>query len=336
MTTRALALPMTLAVQNFDRSAALVNRTVTIENVTVLAVPPGTPGVLGVFTGAMDAAEVPVARYLSWKDRGEPLTAIPVFPDRLMLHQYIYARADAGVKGLADLRGKRVVTPGYYITASFWQREFLREAGVQPEEVQWVTTSPEAEPEHMPFPSGVNVSFEPGGNRLGVNHLLDGRAECAMTEGTLPVPPDQSDKIVRVIDDVHAVQRDWYAKTRFFPAVHVIVVREAALKARPQLGAEICQAYDQARAIAYRQIQNERMTSVPFMRGFADEMMELCGDDPWPYGVERNRAELEVLLGLAHGDGYTKRRLSVDELFDPESAKYEFVSRMVTAGAVGG
>ena len=185
MTTRAPTPPMTLAIQHTDRSAALVNRSVTIENVTTVAVPPGAPGVLGVFHGAMDAAEVPLARYIWWKERGEPVTAVPVFPDRLMLHQYIYARADAGVESLVDMRGKRVVMPAYFITAAFWHRAFLKEQGVDAKDVTWLTASPEAESDHTELVKKLGVTFMPGGNRLGLDHLLDGRADCVMTEGTL-------------------------------------------------------------------------------------------------------------------------------------------------------
>ena len=336
MMSRPPTPPMTIAVQHTDRSAALVNRSVSIENVTVAAVPPGNPGVLGVYHGALDAAEVPLARYISWKDHGEPVTAVPVFPDRLMLHQYIYARADAGIKSLTDLRGKRVVMPAYFITAAFWHRSFLREAGVDAKDVEWLTASQEAEPEHTAIIEKLGVKFAPGGNRLGLDHLLDGRADAVMTEGSLAIPTEKRNEVIRVIKDVDQVQRDWYSRTGFHPAVHVIVVRESSLKARPQLGEEICRAFDQARGHAYRQLQNDRMTSLPFIRGIVDEFTEHFSDDPWSYGAERNRAELDTLLGYAHDESYTSRRLRVDELFEPASAKYEFTSRMVTAGAIGG
>jgi 4,5-dihydroxyphthalate decarboxylase len=319
---------MTVAVQRFDRSAALIDGTVRMDNVLVLGVSAGRVGVDGVLNGTFDAAEMPLARYIFCKDQGDPITAVPVFPDRLMLHQYVYVRTDRGIEGPADLRGRRVLMPGYFITASFWHRARLKaEGGVGPREVEWFTTSPELD-RRIRIPEGVKVTVASGGSRHGVERLVDGTADCVMTEDTIRVPPAQRHLVKHLDPNVYTLQRDWHKKTGFFPIVHVIVVRNESLKARPDFGRELCQAYDQARAHAYRVLQNERMTSLPFMRAILDEVVELCGDDPWSYGLERNRAELDTLLGYAHEEGYVRRRSTPEELFDPRSLEYAFTSRI--------
>ena len=318
---------MTLAIQRFDRSAPLIDGTVPLDNVMVLHVPPARSGVTGVLQGTFEAAEVPLARYLFWRDQGEPLTAIPVFPDRLFLHQYVYTRPDSGINGLSDLRGRRVLVPQYFITASFWHRAALKEGcGILPHEIEWYTTGPERD-ERMRIPEGVKVTVRPGPH-LGLERLLDGTADCLMTEGTPTLPPSERHRLKRLHPDVHALQRDWYRRTGFHPIVHIIVVRKAALEARPDFGVELCRGYDLAKGHAYGLLQNERMTSLPFMRGILDETVEMFGDDPWPYGLERNRAEIERFLEYAHEQGFTRRHMSPEELFDERSLAYQFASRM--------
>jgi 4,5-dihydroxyphthalate decarboxylase len=39
------------------------------------------------------------------------------------------------------------------------------------------------------------------------------------------------------------------------------------------------------------------------------------GDDPFPYGVARNRKTLETLAGYTYGQGLAPRRLTVEEMF---------------------
>ncbi len=34
-------------------------------------------------------------------------------------------------------------------------------------------------------------------------------------------------------------------------------------------------------------------------------LLEMFGNDPWPYGLERKRAELEQFLAYAHEQGFT-------------------------------
>jgi 4,5-dihydroxyphthalate decarboxylase len=138
-----------------------------------------------------------------------------------------------------------------------------------------------------------------------------------------------------VLADANARQRAWHAKTGFFPILHLIAIREEALKARPELGEELCRAYDESKAMAYRVLQDERMSSLPFMRGYLDDAVAAGGEDPWPYGMERNRGELDRFLELARHDGLTARRLQVHELFDERAAGFRFESAMVQGCITG-
>jgi len=318
---------MTLAIQRFDRSVPLLDRTVPMPNIMAIFVPPGGPGVVGVLQGLFDAAEIPMARLAFVRDRGDPVVAVPVFPDRLFVHQYVYTRTDTGIESPADLRGRRVMVPGYFITASFWHRALLKEGyGILPSEIDWYTTIPELD-ERMAFPDGVKVTLVPS-PYLGMERLLDGTVDCLMTEATLPLPASERSRIKRVYHDAHALQLDFYRRTGFHPIVHAIVVRKEALAAWPEFGVELCRAYDLAKAQIYQGLQNERMTSLPLMRAYLDETLELFGDDPWPYGLDRNRAEIDRFLEYAHADGFTQRRLAPEELFDARSLGYGFTARM--------
>jgi 4,5-dihydroxyphthalate decarboxylase len=326
---------MRLAIQRFDRSAALVDGTVRLNNVAVVKVPTGTVPVHGFLHGVFDAAEIPLSRYVFWLAQGKPFTAIPVFTDRLFSYPYIYTRPDTGINQLSDLRGRRVViAPRYFTTPGFWHRAILKEEyGIAPQEIEWFTTSSEGE-EGARLPQGVKLIVGPGSIH-GLERLLDGTGDCLMAARTPPVPPAEQHRVKRVHSDAHALQRDWYRRTGFFPILHVVAVRKEALAKRPTFGEELCSAYDSAKAQAYRVLQDERMTSIPFMREILDKTAAICGDDPWPYGMQRNRSVLERFLDYAHEQGLTGRRLDVDELFDERAKSYQFVSRMVPGSIIG-
>jgi 4,5-dihydroxyphthalate decarboxylase len=46
-----------------------------------------------------------------------------------------------------------------------------------------------------------------------------------------------------------------------------------------------------------------------------DEIDEVFGGDPWPYGVEPNRATLNALVTYLHDQHLVDRRMDVDDLF---------------------
>ncbi len=325
MTTQRRAPMMTLAMQRFDRSAPLLDRLVRMDNVMAMEVP-GTAGWKGIVDGVFDAVEMPIGGYMLRLDQGVPVTAIPVFPDRVFVQQYVYVRSDSDIKSLADLRGRKVCLPQYNMAASFWHRAMLKEDhGIAPEEIEWYTSSPEAW--ETTFPKGVQVTMKPS-SFIGLSMLLDGTVDCLMAEGTPITTPEQRGQIKRLHQDAPALQRDYYRRVGCHVITHLIVVRKEALEKRPEYGEVLCHAYDEAKALVYRSLQNERQVSLPLMRSYVDETVELFGYDPWPYGLEANRAALEKFLFYAHDQGLTKRQYTAEEIFDQRSLAYEFTARM--------
>ena len=43
------------------------------------------------------------------------------------------------------------------------------------------------------------------------------------------------------------------------------------------------------------------------------------GKNYWPYGIEANRKELELVMRYTHEQGLVKRRLKFEELFHPST-----------------
>src|SRR5579875_3867858 len=67
-----------------------------------------------------------------------PYVGVPVFPSRAFRHTAIYVRTDR-IRQPSDLRGKRVGTPEWQLTACVWARAILEDDhGVKPSEVTWV------------------------------------------------------------------------------------------------------------------------------------------------------------------------------------------------------
>ena len=69
-------------------------------------------------------------------------TLIPVFISRIFRHRNVFVHADSGIKTPQDLRGKRVGTPGYGMSANTWIRGFLLdEYGVKADDFEWIETT---------------------------------------------------------------------------------------------------------------------------------------------------------------------------------------------------
>ena len=326
-------LGMNIGVLRFDRTAALINGRVQIDDVNVVNVPGGKTGVQGLLSGGLEAADVPFIKYVFWKAAGRPITAIPVFTDRLFQHQYIYTRADTGIKSLADLRGRRVIcAPSYFSTPTFWTRALIEEAGVPISSIEWYSAG--TPDDGVVYPEALNVKVAPA-SWLGLERLIDGTADCLITARTARIPPGWEGRIRRVLDDAYEKDRAWARRTGYFPPLHVFAINKNALTARPTFARELCVAFDAAKAYGYRLLQDERMNGLPFMRAYLDDTVEFFGDDPWPYGVQKNREQIEYFLSLVHQQGGTNRLIGFDELFDDGAADFQFTARM-TPGCITG
>jgi 4,5-dihydroxyphthalate decarboxylase len=78
----------------------------------------------------------------------------------------------------------------------------------------------------------------------------------------------------------------------------------------------MCNAFEHAKTMAMKRMQNPRIVPLVFYRDAWEEQEEIFGKDPWEYGLtDRNRYTLDVLVNYAFDQGLIKRKPPLDELF---------------------
>ena len=97
-----------------------------------------------------------------------------------------------------------------------------------------------------------------------------------------------------MIVDADAVGQKWSKETGIFPVNHVVSVRTELLEKHPWLADELMRMFDAARVKS--------------------------GVRTLPYGLEPNRAAMQMLLDFAAMQRLTPRTYRVDELF-PQAAR---------------
>ena len=60
---------------------------------------------------------------------------------------------------------------------------------------------------------------------------------------------------------------------------------------------------------------------LPWLIAEYESAVSLFGEDFWPYGVEANRVTLEAATRYSYEQGLSSRKLSVEELFAPNTLK---------------
>ena len=319
-------IDVSLVCGRYDRTAALLDGRVGIEGCNVTAVPL-TPEetFFRVFTQhEFDVAELSFSTYLMQTSRGEcEYIAIPAFVSRAFRHSGFYVRTDR-VAQPDDLRGKRVGVPEYQVTAAVWGRGILQhEYGIPPSEIKWVIGGVEElgrqEKVHMDRPAGVDIT--PAGNMPLSRQLASGTIDAILAPRAPSCFQNKSEHVGRLFPDSRSVEAEYFKKTGIFPIMHVVGIRKSLVQRHPWLAASTMKAFMQARAIALPALDDTTalVTSLPWLNQEAEFTRSVMGDEPWPYGVEKNLKTLEAMLTYHHEQGLSQRKLAVEDVFHPGS-----------------
>ncbi len=255
---------------------------------------------------------------------------LPIFPLRTFRHKSVFIRTDRGIARPEDLHGKRIATPGYSSTSLTWIRGvFSDEYGLRPEEVEWVVSSQASDAstgktskQENVLPEGVTITQGPAG--VDESDLLVSGGVDAIFHATEPRAYVEGNAIVaRLFSDYRQVERDYFARTGIFPIMHSVAVRDDVIEENPWILEAVFTAYSRAKKMndEYLRKLGWAMVSLPWFGQEFEETRQLMGDNFWPYGIEPNRKTLEALFRYSHEQGLASRRLTVEELFHPDSLK---------------
>ncbi len=261
-----------------------------------------------------DVAEMSLATFTKAREQGIPLVALPIFPGRRFMQSGVTLNASAGIHDMAELRGRRVGLPQFWMTSSVWHRLVLHQAhGVSQHEVNWVTTAPERMGSLGLPPEARQDTSARSARELLLAGEVDavmaaGAGEGGRGEGEAKADP----RVVPAFPDAAAAHRSYYQQTGIFPIVHLIVMKEELAKRDPELVESLCDAFQRSKDAG---LEAMLQTSPPISGMSRDETQRLFGDDPWPYGIAANRNVLDLFLGDVREQGLTGRPMAVEELF---------------------
>ena len=234
-----------------------------------------------------DLAEVAIVTALQAKAYGKPYTLLPVVVIARGQHHTILYNAGRGHLTPADLSGRRVGVRAYTQTTGAWVRGILEEDyGVDFRRVRWVTFE---DPHLAEYRDPSWVKRAPADKEL-LQMLLDGQVDAAIFGSEMP----DSKYLKALIPDVEAAARNWADRHGGVPINHMLVIKDAIVKSRPDVVREVFRLFRESAEAA------PIGTDLSALR----------------FGVEPNRRSLETILDYSARQELIPRRYQVDELFD--------------------
>jgi len=268
-----------------------------------------------------DVAELSIAKFAAQVTRDEPdIVGLPVVCSRVFRFGAFYLNRRSGIETAEDLRGKRIGSPEWAHSAAVYMRGWLHnEVGVKLDQVEWYqagANSPGREEKvELSLPDGVRLTRV--GDRSLSDLLAAGDIDCALIARPptcfLRGHPD----IVRLYPDFETRELAYYQQTGIWPIMHIIAMQRRILDENPWVARNLYNAFLESKNRSVERLLDPAVSRypLPWLPAYGRRMADLFGGDPFPYGIEANRATVGQLLSYAHQQGIAHRLAAPDEVF---------------------
>jgi 4,5-dihydroxyphthalate decarboxylase len=319
-------LPITFACGLYDRMLALYTGDVKPEGIDLNFLVMDNPrDIFDRMSNRLefDVCEMSSSEYVTrFAAKKLPFVALPVFPSRVFRHGFIVLNRHF-VKSAKDLEGKRVGVPLYTQTAALFIRGLMQhDLGIDLGKIEWVQGAVNepggyGSPSVMPMLKPVNIKPNDSGKSL--SDLLEAGDIQAIIGSNLPRALKRNPDVVRLFPDFRAREKDYYQRTKIFPIMHLVVIRNDVYEKNPFVATSLYNAFDKAKDVAREKmrISGTLRYMLPWLPDDIEEIDTLFGGDCWPYGVEPNRITLEALVGYMVDQGLIAEKIPVEKLFAP-------------------
>jgi 4,5-dihydroxyphthalate decarboxylase len=120
--------------------------------------------------------------------------------------------------------------------------------------------------------------------------------------------------IVRLIPDYPSAERDYYRRTKVYPAHHIIGMRNAAFEQAPWVARRLYATLEASKTRWLERI-NELTETTPWLLSEIEASQTLFGRDWNPSGVAANLTMVQTLCDELFAQGLISRRVDAAEIF---------------------
>jgi 4,5-dihydroxyphthalate decarboxylase len=316
-------LPLTFGCGLYDRMVPLYSGEVKPEGIDLTFTPGDSPRYVfeAMIEGKYQASEMSSSDLIRRMSAGAcPFVGIPVFPSRVFRQGMIWVNRAAGITEPKQLEGRRVGVPHFPMTAAVWIRGMLqRDYGVDITKIVWVQDLPFRVIDkdlHQKLTSRFTIEDNPSGKPL--EELLDTGAIDAYIGAEIPEAMHKSPHVRRLFPDFRTAEQEYYRRTHIFPIMHSVVIRRDVYEQHPFVAKSLYDAFTRSKDLAREKMRymGTLRYMLPWMIAEIEEIDRVFeGGDPFVYGLEPNRAVLDVLAGYLADQMLLSGSISIDDVF---------------------
>jgi 4,5-dihydroxyphthalate decarboxylase len=99
--------------------------------------------------------------------------------------------------------------------------------------------------------------------------------------------------------------------------MHIIAIQKHILDANPWVARNLYNAFSESKRRSLERLFDPAVSRYPlaWLPIYARKMRDMFDGDPYPFGIEENRATWEQLLSYAHQQGIAHRLAAPEDIF---------------------
>ncbi|MSQ52885.1 MAG: ABC transporter substrate-binding protein [Betaproteobacteria bacterium] len=268
-----------------------------------------------------DLSELSLAKFTTQVTRkNSDIIGLPVICSRLFRFSSFYVNKKSRIKSIKDLKGKKVGSPEWAHSAAVYMRGWMHnDMGVKLTEVHWIQAGANSagreEKVELNLPKGVKLTRV--ADKSLSQMIASGEIDCAI----IARPPDcflqGHPDVVRLFPDYLEMEEEYFAKTKVWPIMHIIAMKKSISEEHPWVARNLYNAFQESKRRSIERLLDPAVSRYPlaWMPAYASKMRDMFGGDPFPYGVDENRATWEQMALYTHQQGIAHRQFTPEEIF---------------------
>ena len=268
-----------------------------------------------------DLAELSFAKFTAQVTReNSDIIGLPVICSRVFRFSSFYVNRNSNIRTVEDLKGKKIGSPEWAHSAAVYMRGWMHnEMGVKLTNVHWVQAGANApgrkEKVELNLPKGVKLT------RIADKSLSEllaaGEIDCAIIARPPTCFLEGHPDVVRLYPDYLEMEEQYYERTKVWPIMHIIAMKKRILDEHPWVARNLFNAFQESKRRSLERLFDPAISRYPlaWLPTYARRMRDMFGDDPFPYGIEENRATWEQMSLYTHQQGIAHRQFTPEEIF---------------------
>lgn len=268
-----------------------------------------------------DLAELSFAKFTTQVTRPDSdIVGLPVICSRLFRFGSFYVNRKSGIKTVQDLIGKSVGSPEWAHSAAVYMRGWMQnDLGMDMRKIKWVQAGANAagreEKVELNLPEGIEITRIK--DKSLSQMLASGELDCAIIARPPACFLEGHPDVVRLFPDFLEMEEKYYDETGVYPIMHIIAMKRSILDSHPWVARNLYNAFLESKARSIERLFDPAVSRypLPWLATYARKMRDKFHGDPFPFGIEENRATWEQMALYTFQQGIAHHQFTPEEIF---------------------